>query len=37
MGKWPNFKNLPQGSEKLMTSLIFEPMSQFTLVAQLVE
>ena len=36
-GKWPNFKNLPQGTEKLVTFLIFKPIRQFTLVAQSLE
>ena len=37
MEKWPNFENLPQGTEKPVTFLIFKPASQFTLVAQSVE
>ena len=36
-GKWPNFENLPQVTEKPVTFLIFKPTSQFTLVAQSVE
>ena len=37
MEKCPNFENLPQGTEKPVTFLIFKPASQFTLVAQSVE
>ena len=37
MEKWPNFENLPQGTEKPVTFLIFEHASQFTLVAQSLE
>ena len=37
MEKWPNFENLPQGTEKPVTFLIFKPVSQFILVGQSVQ